>query len=165
MSVESEDSNEELKKTCGRKKCCKGKCKNGGFVPNLSKGKQEVGNKKETEASEMKLIIAGSRDFEDYEYLKENISSINGVITEVVSGTARGADRLGERYADEHGIKCKKIPANWDKYGKSAGYKRNEQMAKYADNLIAFWDGKSKGTGHMIDIAKRLGLNVHVVRI
>ncbi|MEO5581136.1 MAG: SLOG family protein [Saprospiraceae bacterium] len=81
----------------------------------------------------------------------------------MVSGTARGTDMLGERYADEKGIPKKQFPADWPKYGKSAGYKRNTEMAKYADSLIAFWDGKSRGTKHMIDLAKQYNLKVRVV--
>jgi hypothetical protein len=88
----------------------------------------------------MKLIIAGSRSITDYTIVKRAINRllINPTdINEIVSGTARGVDRLGERYAKEHGIKITKFPANWNKYGKRAGYLRNEQMAKYADVLIA----------------------------
>lgn len=88
----------------------------------------------------------------------------------IVSGTANGADKLGERFAREFSLNLKRFPANWDKYGKSAGYKRNAQMAKYASDslskkvLIAFWDGKSSGTKHMINLAKERNLEVHIVR-
>lgn len=110
----------------------------------------------------MKTIIAGSRDFDDYELIKETLLKYND-ITEIVSGCARGADLLGEKFALEYNIPIKKFPAEWDKYGKSAGYRRNEQMAMYADALVAFWDGKSRGTKHMIDFAKQLGLKVSVI--
>jgi hypothetical protein len=80
----------------------------------------------------------------------------------VVSGTARGVDTLGERWANENNIKVSLWPAQWDIYGKSAGYRRNEQMSNNSDMLIALWDGSSKGTKHMIDIAKRKGLIVYV---
>lgn len=113
----------------------------------------------------MKVIIAGGRTFNDYKLLcqicDKALSLQNEV--EIVSGTANGADKLGEKYAKEKGCPVKHFPADWDKYGKSAGYKRNEEMAKYADALIAFWDGKSKGTKHMIDLAKRYELKVKVV--
>jgi hypothetical protein len=89
---------------------------------------------------------------------------VNQKDVEIVSGTAAGADTLGERYAQEKGYEVKKFPAQWDLYGKSAGYKRNQQMAEYADGLIAFWDGKSRGTKHMIDIATNKGLKVRVIR-
>lgn len=112
----------------------------------------------------MKVIIAGSRDFNDYETLKKvcNFMLSRQDEVEIVSGTARGADQLGEQYAREMGYPIKQFPANWDKEGKSAGYKRNEDMAKYGNALIAFWDGKSKGTEHMINLAKKLGLKVKI---
>ena len=114
----------------------------------------------------MKVIIAGGRNFRDYDKLRESCDNIlvNQKEIEIVSGTAAGADTLGERYAQEKGYEVKKFPAQWDLYGKSAGYKRNQQMAEYADGLIAFWDGKSRGTKHMIDIANKMGLKVRVIR-
>jgi len=114
----------------------------------------------------MKVIIAGGRNFRDYDKLRESCDNIlvNQKEVEIVSGTAAGADTLGERYAQEKGYEVKKFPAQWDLYGKSAGYKRNQQMAEYADGLIAFWDGKSRGTKHMIDIANKMGLKVRVIR-
>ncbi len=100
----------------------------------------------------MKTIIAGCRGFNDYNLLKEKVDYYrkDHVISEVVSGTARGADYLGEEYANENGIPIKSFPADWDNYGKAAGPIRNRQMAEYADVLIAVWDGKSKGTNNMI---------------
>jgi ABC-type enterochelin transport system substrate-binding protein len=114
----------------------------------------------------MKIIIAGGRNFRDYDKLRESCDNllVNQKDVEIASGTAAGADTLGERYAQEKGYEVKKFPAQWDLYGKSAGYKRNQQMAEYADGLIAFWDGKSKGTKHMIDIANKMGLKVRVIR-
>lgn len=117
----------------------------------------------------IKVIIAGTRDFNDYAFLKKNVDYFlqginpNNEEIEIVSGNARGADKLGERYAKEHNLPVKLFPANWDKYGKQAGYLRNQEMANYADVLIAFWDEKSKGTKHMIDIAKKQDLTVIVV--
>ena len=117
----------------------------------------------------IKVIIAGTRDFNDYDFLKKNVDYFlqginpNNEEIEIVSGNARGADKLGERYAKEHNLPVKLFPANWDKYGKQAGYLRNQEMANYSDVLIAFWDEKSKGTKHMIDIAKKQGLTVIVV--
>jgi hypothetical protein len=81
---------------------------------------------------------------------------------EVVSGTARGIDSLGEAWAAVHNIAVKRFPAKWKELGKSAGFKRNEQMAKYGDALVAIWDGKSRGTMHMINLAKKHGLTVYV---
>ena len=116
----------------------------------------------------MKVIIAGGRDFDDYKKLcdacDKALSRQSDI--EVVSGRANGADKLGERYASERGYKVKLFPANWGEgasYKKSAGYIRNKQMAEYADALIAFWDGKSKGTKHMIDLANQNNLKVRVV--
>ena len=117
----------------------------------------------------IKVIIAGTRDFNDYAFLKKNVDYFlqginpNNEKIEIVSGNARGADKLGERYAKEHNLPVKLFPANWDKYGKRAGYLRNQEMANYSDVLIAFWDEKSKGTKHMIDIAKKQDLTVIVV--
>ena len=115
----------------------------------------------------IKVIIAGTRDFNDYAFLKKNVDyflqDFNPNKIEIVSGNARGADKLGERYAKEHNLPVKLFPANWDKYGKRAGYLRNQEMANYSDMLIAFWDEKSKGTKHMIDIAKKQDLTVIVV--
>jgi hypothetical protein len=111
----------------------------------------------------MKVIIAGSRTFNDYELLKRVCNETLTTITEIVSGTANGADKLGERYAKEKGYSIKQFPADWNKHGKSAGYIRNKQMAEYADALIAFWDGKSKGTKHMIDLAKYHKIKVKII--
>ena len=113
----------------------------------------------------MKIIIAGGRTFKNYEFLKESCDKLLGNRTsvEIVSGGARGADELGEKYAAERGFKVRKFPAQWDLHGKNAGYKRNQEMAEYADALIAFWDGKSSGTQHMINIAQNKGLKVRVI--
>lgn len=81
---------------------------------------------------------------------------------EIVSGGARGADSLGEFYAEERGYLIKQFIPDWE-IGKQAGYLRNLEMAKYADALVAFHDGKSKGTQHMIDLAKKENLLVRVV--
>lgn len=113
----------------------------------------------------MKIIIAGGRDFNDFSKLKLICDSllIKHEIIEIVSGCANGADKLGERYALEKGYIIKQFPADWSKFGKSAGYIRNTQMAEYADALIAFWDGKSKGTQHMINLAKKCKLKIKII--
>lgn len=107
----------------------------------------------------MKYIIAGGRDFNNrnilYKILNENRYSKN--ITEIVSGCARGADFLGIEWADVYGLRITRFPAEWDKYGKSAGFIRNAEMGAYADAAIIFWDGESKGTKHMIQTMKKLG--------
>lgn len=112
-----------------------------------------------------KVIIAGSRGFSNYPLLAETMDNllrnIRVPIT-VVCGMARWADLLGEKYALDRGFQVQRYPADWDKYGKRAGYIRNEQMAQNADALVAFWDGESRGTKHMIDLAHRYGLKVRV---
>ena len=113
----------------------------------------------------MKTIIAGSRNITKYTTVEKGINQLPITITEVVSGTARGVDRLGEQWAEKNNIPVKKFPANWDKHGKRAGYLRNAEMAEYADALVAFWDGESRGTEHMINLAKKAGLVVYVVMI
>lgn len=110
----------------------------------------------------MKTIIAGSRTFNDYSLLQSVCDEAE--ITEVVSGTAAGADKLGERWANERNIPITQFPADWNKWGKRAGFLRNVQMAEYGEALIAFWDGESKGTKMMISEAEKRGLTVRVVK-
>ncbi len=112
-----------------------------------------------------KVIVAGTRTFDDYELLKSKLDFFlkNQRGVEIVSGTARGADQLGEWYANERGLAVKRFPADWELYGKSAGYRRNAQMAEYADAAVIFWDGISRGSRHMINLAKEKGLPVRVV--
>ena len=124
---------------------------------------------------ELRVIIAGSRNFSDYELLKKSVIEIITKktmlpdLTRIISGGARGADTLGERFANEMGLEISRFIPDWDGLGKRAGYVRNAEMAKFAvedDNdgmLIAFWDGQSRGTKHMIDLANKYGLEVHVV--
>ena len=114
----------------------------------------------------MKVIIAGGRDFDDYkrlcsycDYLLQNKDDV-----EIVSGTAKGADKLGEKYAKERDFSIKRFPADWGTHGNRAGYLRNEEMADYGDALIAFWDGQSKGTQHMINIADKKSLELRIYR-
>jgi hypothetical protein len=114
----------------------------------------------------MKVIIAGGRFFDDYDLLKKKVSAIlkNATNITIISGAAKGADTLGENYGYEMGYEVISMPANWEKYGKSAGYRRNEDMAKIADACICFWDGESRGTGHMINLAKQYNLQLRVIR-
>ena len=112
----------------------------------------------------MRVIIAGGRDFEDYALLKEKCDVLIPDDAVIISGCARGADHLGEQYAKERGLTIERHPADWNQYGRSAGMIRNREMAKAADSLIAFWDGKSKGTANMIRMAEKMGLTVKVVR-
>lgn len=114
-----------------------------------------------------RVIVAGGRDFNNYAGLAASLDyllkNINDEI-QIVCGMARGADRLGEQYAKERGYKVIYMPADWDIDGRSAGFKRNIKMAEYADALVAFWDGKSSGTRHMIETAKSKGLDIRVKR-
>lgn len=109
----------------------------------------------------MKLIIAGGRDFEGLILMDRSIKWEK--VTEVVCGEAKGADTLGKQLAINHKIPVKSFPADWGKNGKAAGPIRNIEMGDYADALIAFWDGKSKGTKHMIEYMKKLEKPVKVV--
>lgn len=108
----------------------------------------------------MKVIIAGSRTIQDYRIVKTAIERSGFKITEVVSGTARGVDVLGERWAMDHNLPIKQFPADWDGNGRGAGYIRNMEMADYADALIAVWNGRSKGTQHMIATARKKDMEV-----
>lgn len=127
---------------------------------------------------ELRIIVAGGRDFNDFPLLMNKCIGIIATVSKedntidkirIVSGGARGADKLGEKYAQIAHYDVSRFPAAWDIYGKSAGYRRNAEMAKFASEdgnigiLIAFWDSKSRGTKHMIELAKRYGLDVHVV--
>lgn len=115
-----------------------------------------------------RVIIAGTRTFDDYKLLCEtmNIAIENSTWLrdgiEIVSGGAKGADQLGEKFAKENGYKLTQFLPNWERDGKKAGVYRNTLMARYADILIAFWDGKSKGTKDMITKAQNIGLIVMV---
>ena len=98
----------------------------------------------------MKVIIAGGRDFTNWGTFFQVINKWEFMITEVVCGDARGADTFGSTWAENHNIPIKHFPADWERYGKSAGYIRNAEMGEYGDALIAFWNGHSTGTKHMI---------------
>jgi hypothetical protein len=110
----------------------------------------------------LRTIIAGSRVITEIGVVSAAIQMSKIEITTVICGCAPGVDTLGAEYANLNSIAVEYYPADWDTFGKSAGYKRNEQMAENAEALIAIWDGTSKGTKHMINIAKRKGLQVKV---
>jgi len=129
----------------------------------------------------LKTIIAGSRDIYDARIIISAIMESGFDITEVVSGTCHGVDRVGEHYAKLKGIPIKRMPAEWSdvkvkgaiikinkynhKYNVAAGPQRNAKMAEYADALIAIWDGKSKGTQGMIRLAQDKGLKVFIKEV
>lgn len=111
----------------------------------------------------MKTIIAGSRHATlDFSMWAINENPGSKKITEVVCGGAKGADTWGKEWALAVGIPVKMFEADWGKYGKAAGHVRNQEMANYADALIALWDGKSPGTKNMIELAKKKGLQVDI---
>ena len=117
----------------------------------------------------MKVIIAGGRDFTDETVMAitlNNLQDVDHVIEieklTLICGMARGADLTAYKLFKEVGLPVEAYPADWDQYGKQAGYIRNTQMANVADMLIAFWDGSSSGPKHMIDTARKLNLNVLV---
>lgn len=117
-----------------------------------------------------RIVIAGSRKYNNYaeakEYIDMCISGLNKDNTIVfVSGGCKGADKLGERYAEENGIQIERYCAEWSKYGKGAGPIRNRKMADICDIVICFWDGQSSGTGSMIECAKKAGKRVYIKRI
>lgn len=114
----------------------------------------------------MRVIIAGSRSITNIDDVKEAWANCNFDITEVVSGCARGVDLLGEAIARHLGVPIQRFPADWDRFGPSAGPIRNLMMARYADGLIAVWDGTSKGTKHIIRTMKRHNkpVYIHIVK-
>ena len=112
-----------------------------------------------------RVIIAGGRDFDDYEYMSTKLNELfkdpntfNNKTIKVISGMAKGADFLAIRYADENKLTKILFPANWKAYPRIAGFLRNNDMLSIATHLIAFWDGKSSGTKHMIDITQEKGI-------
>lgn len=116
---------------------------------------------------EFKLIVAGGRDFDDYQFVELTLNSLafkeyKERDVSIVSGMARGADALGVRFAIENNVKLYKFPADWNGLGKVAGFRRNQHMADFADGLLAFWDGSSKGTAHMIGCMRLANKPVHI---
>lgn len=122
----------------------------------------------------MRIIISGSRDFNNYEVIESKILDIIGKLNsntssiEIISGGCRGVDKCAEMFAHRNGYEFTEFPADWS-LGKRAGYLRNKQMAEYASELngvlIAFWNMKSKGTKMMIDLARQHGLDVYIINL
>jgi len=113
----------------------------------------------------MKTVIAGSRILSDYGLVEKAVKESGFDVTEVISGGASGIDRLGEAYARNHGIPYKIFKAPWERFGRKAGILRNEEMAKSADAVIVIWDGKSRGSSSMIQIAKNRLLPLFVLEV
>lgn len=118
------------------------------------------------------ILICGSRSITDkvvvfeklrdciFNYVQASFSKIR-----IIQGGATGVDTLAQKFAEENGIECITHPANWKKYGKSAGMIRNGHMVKFADYVIAIWDGESKGTAYTIMLGHKKGIPVEVRRI
>jgi len=113
----------------------------------------------------LKVVIAGSRQVEDYNLVVLAVARSGFPIGEIVSGTARGADRLGEQYARRHAIPLCQFPADWERHGKAAGIIRNRQMVEYADAVIVLWDGQSRGSANTIQVAHELGKPCYVLLV
>lgn len=116
--------------------------------------------------SDTRLAVIGSRSFSNYQLLSDtlyqrytetdSLGACRWRIIEIISGAAHGADSLAAQFAREHGIALRELPADWEKHGKRAGFLRNQDIIEACDEVCAFWDGMSKGTGHSLSIAKRL---------
>ena len=119
------------------------------------------------EKKEYRLVVAGSRDFDDYALLSAELDKllVGKTNITIVSGTARGADRLGERYAAEHNLRIERFPAEWEKYHKGAGPIRNMKMVQSADAVIVFWDNESSGTKNIIECARKQDVPYRIVRV
>lgn len=118
-----------------------------------------------------RIVVCGSTKFYDYSLLESSLNEILGEYSndtiEIVSGHAKGADSLGERYAYEHNLKCTVFAADWKRYGRAAGPIRNSQMLEYVKQenplVVAFWDGESHGTRDTINKAKKLNIRCEVI--
>lgn len=118
-------------------------------------------------STKLSLAVVGSRSFEDYVLLGKwiNFATQEALLTtvEIVSGGARGADRLAKRWAEDNGVTYMEYPAEWDHYGKRAGMVRNRLIVERADTILAFWDGKSPGTMNVINMTIRVKKPVIIV--
>ena len=109
----------------------------------------------------MKIAVIGSRTFDKYESVVNILSKLG--VTEIISGGAKGADTLAERYAKEFDIPTKIFLPDWETYGKKAGFMRNTQIIEECEMVVAFWDGESKGTKDSLDKAEKLGKKVMII--
>lgn len=115
----------------------------------------------------MKTIIAGTREIKDglQILIEQAIAESGFTISGIISGASRGIDQMAIIHANENGIPCRVFPANWERNGKSAGYRRNDEMVAKAEGLIAIWDGSSLGTAHVIQAARVKGIPVYVKNV
>ena len=114
-----------------------------------------------------KVVVAGTRTFHDYKLLRDELDrllsrKLPDVI--IISGGAKGADKIAEQYAHYHDLEMWVMLADWDKHGRAAGPLRNQEMAKVADAVVVFWDGVSRGTMHMIDAARAKKKSLRIIR-
>ena len=117
------------------------------------------------------LLVVGSRSFRNYTLLEEKLNNEIGSRRDItiVSGGANGADSLAKDYAKYKGFQYIEFRADWKTFGRSAGYKRNEQMHNFISEkkerkVIAFWDGQSKGTQHNFRLAEKFNNKLEVIR-
>jgi len=110
----------------------------------------------------MKVIVAGTRTFDDPKIVEECLKRIDFPISEIVSGGCRGIDSLAINWALSHNVPYTVFKADWGKYGKRAGPIRNQEMVNYADAIVAIWDGSSRGTKDVINKAKNKGLKINL---
>tara|TARA_Y100000589_G_C27075357_1_gene597223 strand:+ start:638 stop:976 length:339 start_codon:yes stop_codon:yes gene_type:complete len=111
----------------------------------------------------MKIGVVGSRDFDDYKKLEKELNKIEG-ITVIVSGGAKGADTLAREFAEKNDIKLTEFKPDYEQYGRGAPIRRNKKIVEYSDQIIAFWDGESRGTKNTIDIAKKQDKPITIIR-
>jgi hypothetical protein len=109
----------------------------------------------------MNFALIGTRSFFDYVLMKTVLSQYK--IDKIISGGARGADKLSEKYAKENNIEIEIFPADWNKYGKAAGFKRNYDIIDNCDVVIAFWNGESSGTKHSLTYGKKLKKHIVII--
>lgn len=111
----------------------------------------------------MNIAVIGSRNFSDYNKLETILNNLKPNITKIISGGAKGADSLAEKWAKNNNIETKIFIPDWNKHGKAAGFIRNKLIIMDADEIVAFWDGKSKGTQNSINLAKEKGIKIHLI--
>lgn len=111
----------------------------------------------------MKVGVVGSRGFNNYDMVRKELNQLSDVIDLIVSGGAKGADSLGEKWAIENGKQTLIFKPDWAKYGKRAGFLRNEDIVKNSDYVIAFWDGVSPGTKNSINLCEKFNIPVKIV--
>lgn len=111
-----------------------------------------------------RLAIVGSRGFANLAAVRQFVGRLRPS-TVVVSGGARGVDQVAVEAAKARGLAVDIFPADWDRYGRSAGFKRNKELVDSVDGLVAFWDGQSRGTWHSVRLAQQRGIWLRVFRV